>query len=134
MPAQRRDRNNRVKETRKVSETVLSGVRVIAIDQNTDDLKGKPKLGKTVTVEVTPKQAEFVTLATRMGRLHLSLHSLGKKGEPQTEPTYEIGDRKPKEDRGGGRGGRGGGRGGRGRRDRGDRGDRKERKEREDRD
>ena len=48
--------------------------------------------------------------------------ALEEKGEPQTEPTYEIGERKPREERGGGRGGRGGDRrggggGGRGRRD-----------------
>jgi polyribonucleotide nucleotidyltransferase len=49
--------------------------------------------------------------------------ALEEKGEPQTEPTYEIGERKPRRDddrggRGGGRGGdRRGGGGGRGRRD-----------------
>ncbi len=66
--------------------------------------------------------------------------ALEEKGEPQTEPTYEIGDRKPRrdDDRGGrgGRGGdrRGGGGGGRGRRDRGDRSERSERPERAERD
>ncbi len=69
--------------TRRVSETVLSRVRVIAIDQRTDDIKGKPKIAKTVTLEVTPKQAEVVTLASRMGRLSLSLHSLAKAKTPR---------------------------------------------------
>lgn len=66
--------------THKVAETVLTGVRVLAIDQRTDDQsgkgKGKTRVGKTATIEVTPKQAEMVALANELGRLSLSLRSL----------------------------------------------------------
>ena len=60
----------------RASETVLSDVRVLAIDQTTDDQGDEPKVGKTATLEVTPKQAEMVTLLTDLGRLSLSLRSL----------------------------------------------------------
>lgn len=71
------------KITRRVSETIIVRVRVLAIDQNTDDLEGKPIRAKTVTLEVKPSQAEIVAVAVRMGSLTLSLRSLAKNGEGQ---------------------------------------------------
>lgn len=60
--------------------TVLTDIRVLAVDQSTADQmeesespEGPPK---TVTLEVTPKQAEIVAQATRMGTLSLALRSL----------------------------------------------------------
>lgn len=60
------------------AETVLSGIRVVAIDQEIEGRDGKAMIGKTATLEVTPKQAEIVALADFMtiGKLSLSLHSL----------------------------------------------------------
>jgi pilus assembly protein CpaB len=72
------------KQTRRASETVLENVRVLAIDQNTKDGNEKPAVGKTVTFEVTPKQAEAVAVAAELGKLSLSLRSLA---------TAEEGDR-----------------------------------------
>ncbi len=59
------------------SETVLTDVRVLAIDQRTDDQKNTPAVVKTVTLEVTPKQAEHVAVSRSLGKLSLSLRSLG---------------------------------------------------------
>lgn len=62
------------------AETVLSDVRVIAIDQQLvqgvapDGTEGK---ARTVTMEVTPAQAERVAVATRIGRLSLAVQSAG---------------------------------------------------------
>jgi pilus assembly protein CpaB len=64
------------KKTQQVSETVLAGVRVLAVDQTTNDQDDKPKVAKTATLEVTPKQAEMVAVAAQIGRLSLSLRSL----------------------------------------------------------
>ena len=61
---------------RKASETVLTDLRVLAIDQSTNDQVEKPSPAKNVTLEVTPKQVEMVTLLTDIGRLSLSLRSL----------------------------------------------------------
>lgn len=72
------DSNKRV--THVVTETVLTNVRVLAIDQSTDDQKKKPDVPKTATIEVTPRQAEMVTTAMDLGKLSLSLRSLARPG------------------------------------------------------
>ncbi len=59
------------------TETILRNVRVIAMDQKLDFSPGdKPDIGKTATLELTPKQTELVTLAVKMGDLSLVLRSL----------------------------------------------------------
>jgi len=63
---------------RRASETVLSDIRVLAVDQRTDDAEGKAALAKTATLEVTPTQAEIIAVANEMGRLSLSLRSLAR--------------------------------------------------------
>lgn len=82
------------KITRRVSETIIVRVRVLAIDQSTDDLEGKPLRAKTVTLEVKPSQAEIVAVAVRMGSLTLSLRSLAKNGEGAEDAKGDDG--KPK--------------------------------------
>lgn len=64
--------------SRRVSETVLTNVRILAIDQQTNDQTQAPKVGKHATFEVTPKQAEMFSVLSDMGRLSLSLRSLAK--------------------------------------------------------
>lgn len=64
-------------------ETVLSDVRVIAIDQNmTQGAAGDPggavRQTRTVTVEVTARQAERIAVATRLGRLSLVVRSAAR--------------------------------------------------------
>ena len=77
----------------RVSETILSNVRIIAIDQSLEDLKsnkGQARSPKTATLEVTPQQAEMITVATRMGTLTLTLQSLAcAGGETQTASVGE---------------------------------------------
>jgi pilus assembly protein CpaB len=56
------------------AETVLADLRVLAIDQQiTRGRDGAPIQGKTATLEVTPKQAEILTVAGMVGTLQLSL-------------------------------------------------------------
>lgn len=66
------------KKTRdiRVSETVLTDIRVLAIDQSTNDQVEEANPAKSVTIEVTPKQVEIVSLIMDLGRLSLSLRSL----------------------------------------------------------
>lgn len=66
---------------RMVSETVITDIRVLAIDQTTDDKDGKPVLAKTVTFEVTPKQVEAIQVASELGQLSLSLRSLARRDD-----------------------------------------------------
>lgn len=72
---------NKARAVRRAGETVLTDVRVLAMGQTTDDQKGKPISAKTATLEVTPKQAEMVAVATQLGKLSLSLRSLARTDE-----------------------------------------------------
>lgn len=71
----------RASGTRRASETVLTNVRVLAIDHRINDQKNSPKVGKNATLEVTPKQAEMLAVVTELGRLSLVLRSLAKDEE-----------------------------------------------------
>ncbi|MFO1190295.1 MAG: Flp pilus assembly protein CpaB [Alphaproteobacteria bacterium] len=61
------------------TETVLHDIRVLAIDQASDDRNGKPVLGKTATLEVTPKQAEIIAVAAEYGKVVLALRGLAQQ-------------------------------------------------------
>lgn len=60
----------------RASETFVEDVRVLAIDQMLDNPDNKAVLAKTVTLEVTPKQAEEINLAKDLGKISVSLRSL----------------------------------------------------------
>ena len=64
-----------------VSETFARSVRVVAVDQMLDNPDNKAIIAKTVTVEVTPRQAEEVAVASAMGTISMALCSLA---EPKT--------------------------------------------------
>ena len=61
------------------AETVLSDIRVLAIDQQIIEGAAPTASGsqRTVTLEVTPEQAEKISVATRLGRLSLAVRSAG---------------------------------------------------------
>ncbi len=60
-----------------VSETLLTNIRVLAIDQAIEEKNGqKVVVGKTATLELTPRQAETLALARQLGALSLALRSL----------------------------------------------------------
>lgn len=61
-----------------VSETFVEDVRVVAVDQMLDNPDNKAILAKTVTVEVTPEQAEKVSVAEQLGTIGLALRSLAR--------------------------------------------------------
>ena len=68
---------------RVVGETVLSDVRVIAVDQ--DIVQGAPsnsnvvgRLATTVTLQATSDQVERIAVATRLGRLSLAIRSVNE--------------------------------------------------------
>ncbi|MBP2311001.1 Flp pilus assembly protein CpaB [Azospirillum soli] len=70
---------------RRASETVLSDVRVLAMDQRTNDQKGEAKVAQIATLEVSARQAEAVALAVEIGHLSLSLRSLGTPAQDGIE-------------------------------------------------
>ena len=66
---------------RRASETVLTDIRVIAVDQTTNDQSAQPVVAKNVTLEVTPKQAEILSLVSELGKLSLSLRSIVRQDD-----------------------------------------------------
>ncbi len=48
---------------RRISETVLTDVRILALDQKSDNQSADPKVAQLATLEVSPKQAEKLALA-----------------------------------------------------------------------
>jgi len=63
---------------RSVSETVVENLRVLVID--VPEVKGNA-LGKSVTLEVTPDQAEKITVAAELGKLSLTLRGVGSSND-----------------------------------------------------
>jgi pilus assembly protein CpaB len=60
-----------------VTETILTNMRVLAIDQMIQEKDGqRVVVGKTATLEVTPRQAETLALSRQLGTLSLALRSL----------------------------------------------------------
>ena len=56
--------------------TILQKVRVIGVDQRSDELNEQAIVARTVTVEVTPEESQKLALAQRAGTLSLTLRSL----------------------------------------------------------
>lgn len=60
-----------------VSLTILSNIKVLAIDQTVDEKDGQPVVvGKTATLELDPAQVELITAAEASGTLSLALRSI----------------------------------------------------------
>ncbi|MGM0423230.1 MAG: Flp pilus assembly protein CpaB [Pseudomonadota bacterium] len=80
---------------RYASETVLNDVRVLAVDQTAQEDEREAKIGKVVTLEVSPKGAEVLALAMEMGDITLALRRLGAGNAAATEeskqPTTDVG-------------------------------------------
>ena len=76
------------------AETVLSDVRVIAIDQRLvqgADAKGRSRaLARTVTLEVTPDQAERVAVAAHLGPLSLIVRPTDAAKRPRPAPPPPV--------------------------------------------
>ena len=64
---------------RYASQTILSNVKVLAVDQIFKSNDVEPKIRKTVTIEVTREGADVIALATQMGELSLALRRLGEQ-------------------------------------------------------
>jgi pilus assembly protein CpaB len=69
-----------------ISETIISNVRVLAVDQTVEDKNGqKVVIGKTVTLEMSPSQAETLAAGKQAGTLSLALRSVSDTAKDTTE-------------------------------------------------
>ena len=83
----------------RASETVISNLRVLAFDQRLgpeappkdkeDKAEGAP-VAKTATLEVSPRQAEVITLAQTLGTLSLVLNSVRDGGSDKPAKTEAV--------------------------------------------
>jgi len=77
-----------------ISETILSNVRVLAIDQSLKEKKASDNkqvaVGKTATLELRPDQGELLSLSVSKGEITLALRSIvdagGINAAPVTAP------------------------------------------------
>jgi len=68
------------------SSTLLSNIRVLAVDQTITEAKGKgTAIGKTATLELSPAQVETIAAAQASGTLSLSLRPLAESEEVPTK-------------------------------------------------
>jgi len=69
-----------------VSKIVLQNVPILAIGQIVDQKEGKPVVVPTVTMDVSPEDAEKLAIASTQGKLQLVLRRFGDK-----EPAKTVG-------------------------------------------
>src|SRR3974377_551404 len=62
---------------RDYSDLLVQDVKVIAVDQLASEQKNNPTVAKAVTLEVTPQQAQKISLASDVGHLSLILRKAG---------------------------------------------------------
>lgn len=85
-----KDRNNLI------TDVLIQNVRVLAVDQLANDRAESPVVVKATTVEVTPRQAQKLSLAARVGSLTLSLRNLiNGDGDPISMRTIRVADLGP---------------------------------------
>jgi len=76
---------------RTVVVTAMENVRVLAIDQMFGEVDGVPALtGSTATLELTPEQAELMSIASRKGTISLTLRSHADAGDNNGEATARL--------------------------------------------
>lgn len=70
--------------TQTLSKIVLQNMPVLAIGQIVEQKEGKPVVVPTVTMDVTPEDAENLAIASTQGRLQLVLRKFGDKEVAKT--------------------------------------------------
>src|ERR1044071_1713064 len=68
----------------KISKIVMQNKRVLSVAQSTEQKDGKPQLARSITLEVTPEEAEKLSLASSEGQIALALRGLGDDAQLAT--------------------------------------------------
>jgi len=74
-----------------VTEVLAQNARVLGVDQTSDQEADKPVVAKAVTVEVTPEQAQKLSLGQNIGQVTLSLRSV-EDGAPLQSSVTTVSD------------------------------------------
>jgi pilus assembly protein CpaB len=74
------------------SQTILTDVRVLAIDQSVEEKSGKKTvIGKIATLELNPRDAEKLSLARRLGSISLTLRGLTENDRAASKAEDSLG-------------------------------------------
>jgi pilus assembly protein CpaB len=68
---------------------VLQNKRVLSVAQSTEQKDGKPQLARSITLEVTPEEAEKLSLAQQEGQIVLALRGVGDEGDTKTVGSFK---------------------------------------------
>jgi pilus assembly protein CpaB len=75
-----------------ITDILLQNMKVLGIDQDANEARDKPAVVKAVTLEVTPLQAQKLTLAQKLGTLSLALRHVTTVDaeQPQTVTVRDL--------------------------------------------
>ncbi|PVM83018.1 Flp pilus assembly protein CpaB [Caulobacter endophyticus] len=85
-----RSKDNNQPET-SLTQVLAENVRVVGVDQSDDQGADKPVVVKAITVEVTPDQAQAITLAQAVGAVSLALRQISDQA-PLGRRTMTLAD------------------------------------------
>ena len=73
------------KQEDRISKIVLQNKRVLSVAQSTEQKDGKPQVARSITLEVSPDEAEKLSLASQEGNVVLALRGVGDDSETKTQ-------------------------------------------------
>lgn len=74
------------------AETVVRNIKILAIDQESGNEESKPEIVRSVTLEMTPQEAESVLKADEGGTIRLALRNPSDDIQPQKPVTGMLGE------------------------------------------
>ncbi|MDP3173177.1 MAG: Flp pilus assembly protein CpaB [Phenylobacterium sp.] len=74
-----------------LTQAVAENIRVLGVDQSDDEAANKPQVAKAITIEVTPEQAQAISLAQAVGQVSLALRQIGDEA-PLTRQVTRVSD------------------------------------------
>lgn len=74
-----------------VTQVLAENIRVLGVDQSDDNQATKPVVTRTVTLEVSPDQAEAISLGETVGQVSLTLRQTAD-GTPLTRLAFTVDD------------------------------------------
>ena len=80
--------------TSTVTQVLAENVRVLGVDQSDNDQADKPVVSKAITVEVTPEQAQSISLGQTVGTVSLTLRHVADDA-PLTRKSTAVSDLGP---------------------------------------
>ena len=80
------------------TDLIMQNVKIIAVDQFSNEQSNKARVARTATVEVTPTNAQRLALAQQLGRISLSLRQIDEETTDEETKTVKLSDVVPIEE------------------------------------